>query len=510
MLRRKVNKRSHPDGGATAPVSKPRLSEDADPAERESFLGTLVFGDGGDVLSSIQERDAKPHKLYRVDGIAGDGEDSDDGSAKKRRRASKSLPDCEAAWEDEDDAALKVDVTAKARTKKLRNEVEEDVMDGQTYTERLRRQFTKVSGAPSWADLPAVRSFGEGSEGGEEVDLLQRTQPMLAGKVSMLPKDVIEICREKDINFSKRPDAGIQSIHFHPSAPVVLTAGLHKQLKLYQVNNEDNPVLHSMFMKNFPIHSAQFTPDGSQIIMSSRRSYFYTYDIASNKAMQNAGMWGRQEKSFEVFAISPDNEFLAFTGRDGSVLIVSNKSKQLVGTCRMSGSAIAMAFTPSGEQLLSAGSDGRVYVWDMKSRTCCHSFMDEGSFHLTSLAVSPDKKFVACGSSSGVVNVYDGSCFLNSEPKPLQTLNNLAPFCASSLQYNHTGEILAMTSRRMEQGLRLTHFPSMSVFSNWPKLKSKLASVQCLSFSPSSEYMAMGNDRGKAMLFRLDHYKSEN
>ena len=44
---------------------------------------------------------------YRVDGIAGDGEDSDDGSAKKRRRASKSLPDCEAAWEDEDDAALK-------------------------------------------------------------------------------------------------------------------------------------------------------------------------------------------------------------------------------------------------------------------------------------------------------------------------------------------------------------------------------------------------------------------
>ena len=46
----------------------------------------------------------------------------------------------------------------------------------------------------------------QGSEGGEEVDLLQRTQPMLAGKVSMLPKDVIEICREKDINFSKRPD----------------------------------------------------------------------------------------------------------------------------------------------------------------------------------------------------------------------------------------------------------------------------------------------------------------
>ena len=34
---------------------------------------------------------------------------------------------------------------------------------------------------------------------------------------------------------------------------------------------------------------------------------------------------GREEKSFEVFTVSPDNEFLAFTGRDGSILIVSNK-----------------------------------------------------------------------------------------------------------------------------------------------------------------------------------------
>ena len=38
-------------------------------------------------------------------------------------------------------SSCRVDVTAKARTKKLRNEVEEDVMDGQTYTERLRRQY---------------------------------------------------------------------------------------------------------------------------------------------------------------------------------------------------------------------------------------------------------------------------------------------------------------------------------------------------------------------------------
>lgn len=48
--------------------------------------------------------------------------------------------DSNAAWEDEDDKRLKISLTATNITKKLRNDEEEDVIDGAEYTRRLRKQ----------------------------------------------------------------------------------------------------------------------------------------------------------------------------------------------------------------------------------------------------------------------------------------------------------------------------------------------------------------------------------
>lgn len=46
--------------------------------------------------------------------------------------------------------------------------------------------------------------------------------------------------------------------------------------------------------------------------------------------------------------------------------------------------------------LFSAG-DGEVYVWDMNTRRCVHKFRDEGCLKSTSLAVSKDGQYLACG-----------------------------------------------------------------------------------------------------------------
>ena len=73
--------------------------------------------------------------------------------------------------------------------------------------------------------------------------------------------------------------------------------------------------------------------------------------------------------------------------------------------------------------------EGKVYVWDMSARECVHCFVDEGCVHGTSLAVSPDGQYVACGSDSGVVNLYDGTRCLSSAcgsmPKPIKAVMNL-------------------------------------------------------------------------------------
>ncbi len=70
--------------------------------------------------------------------------------------------------------------------------------------------------------------------------------------------------------------------------------------------------------------------------------------------------------------------------------------------------------------------DGKVYVWDMSTRDCVHSFTDEGCLTGTKLAVSPNSQYIACGSDSGVVNLYESEqCLRSGFPKPLRAVSNL-------------------------------------------------------------------------------------
>lgn len=51
-----------------------------------------------------------------------------------------------------------------------------------------------------------------------------------------------------------------------------------------------------------------------------------------------------------------------------------------------------------------------------------------------------------------------------------------------------------------------THLPSLTVFENWPTAGTPLGRVTSLDFSNGSEYVAIGNSRGKVLLYSLHHY----
>ena len=99
-------------------------------------------------------------------------------------------------------------------------------------------------GQPEWAALkPSTRkrkhpkdSDSESeSEEEEEKGLLQRTGNLLAGAVERLPGGAIDVRRMKDANSAKRAQAVVRAVEFHPSSSVILTAGYHKTLDLFQV-----------------------------------------------------------------------------------------------------------------------------------------------------------------------------------------------------------------------------------------------------------------------------------
>lgn len=98
---------------------------------------------------------------------------------------------------------------------------------------------------------------------------------------------------------------------------------------------------------------------------------------------------------------------------------------------------------------------GEVYVWDVGSRKCLHRFTDDGCIQGSSVAVSPSGQLVACGSRSGVVNVYETSVAMaTAHPQPRKALMHLVT-CASSVQFNATSQMLAMASDEKEGALKL-------------------------------------------------------
>ena len=95
-----------------------------------------------------------------------------------------------------------------------------------------------------------------------------------------------------------------------------------------------------------------------------------------------------------------------------------------------------------------------MYVWDIRSRDCIHRFTDEGCVKGTTLGVSPNGQFIATGSSSGVVNIYDETCMSQSKPRPLKALMNLTT-SIDKVAFNHTSEIMAVSSRDKKLAVKL-------------------------------------------------------
>ena len=71
--------------------------------------------------------------------------------------------------------------------------------------------------------------------------------------------------------------------------------------------------------------------------------------------------------------------------------------------------------------VLSISVGGEIYIWDLKAQDCLQRFVDDGSIRGTSIAVSKNNRYLAAGSDSGVVNIYNRNALTSTtqaNPKP--------------------------------------------------------------------------------------------
>ncbi|EKM60676.1 uncharacterized protein PHACADRAFT_246739 [Phanerochaete carnosa HHB-10118-sp] len=445
------------------------------------------------------------------------------------------------AWIDSDDTNISVSLADNARLRKLRDTPSDNVVGGREYERRLRRQFERINPTPDWAQKARSklhptrqkrRRLSVSSDEEEKMqedealgDLLGDTGGILGPRPKKLAPGTLSIERLRDANLAAPSEGAIKAVQFHPSAqiPVLLTASEDRRLRFFNVDGHTNPHLQTVHIPDLPITTALFHPTGTNVLLTGPRPYFYTYDLQSGSASRSPrGLWGTtfsgdqmKEGSMEICAFNPTGEVLAVAGRKGYVHLVDWRSGtgQVVGSVKMNSvvKGVWWARGGAGAELMSLGEDAEVYVWDVGTRRCTKRWKDEGGFGATTITGDRAGQYLGIGSRHGIVSVYGSDAAPTSDskrPKPLKTIGNLTT-SISSVKFNHDSQLLAIASNTKKDQMRIIHLPSLTAYSNWPTFGTPLGHVTSIDFSTGSEYVAIGNSRGRALLYHLRDFAQQ-
>ena len=355
-----------------------------------------------------------------------------------------------------------------------------------------------------------------------------------ANKRKLLPSS-ISVHRLKDIG-ATQPSL-ISSLEFHPIHPLLLSSGPAALMSLHHISPSPstpnpNPLVTSLHLRGVPLTTSTFLrPTGDKIYCSGRRRYFHIWDLPSGKTEKIShalGIGVRKEfgslKSLERFKLSPCGRYMGILGSrkkgGGSVEILDARTCQWIATVRVEGRGGAADFEwwADGEGMLVLGKGGEAVEWDGSVKEVVARWVDEGAVGTTVVALGGDSslsrsgsgstgpdRWVAVGSSTGIVNVYDRREWdkeVPANPTPKRVLGQLG-MAISHLRFSPDGQLLCMASRWKRDALRLVHLPSCTVYQNWPTSGTPLGRITAVAWSRNSEMLAVSNEQGKIRLWDI-------
>ncbi|TKR81823.1 hypothetical protein L596_015636 [Steinernema carpocapsae] len=429
------------------------------------------------------------------------------------------------AWVDSDDEEARVDLRVlDKRTGFRRAEAPSETVTGVEYQERLKVKYERMvsrGAAPKWAQIEEEKKKKPEDSDDEEVEETVEFMTLRATKYITkgheLFKGAINFNRLRDITTGHSSGGSITKLKFHPSKPVMITGSDRGALTLYQVpdTSEESSLKTDFFLQDmkffmFPITSLELYRQSTALLLgSNRQSYMFSYDLIEGDISQiDRPRHLPAQSRCSNFKISCGGKYVAIASGSGVYVYTAN-SFEYIHTFIASSGITSLHFSTCDENVIFALTEaGKVFIWDIVRRGEQRFFTDEGAVRGSSLAIGRQDAFVACGSNTGIVNVYKTSeAYQKSEPKPFATYSNLTTEI-DILAFNHDSQAIAFGSTVKFNSIRLGHTKSGSVYQNFPNRTEMMQKTQMSScaFSPNSGFFACGTQNGNVRLYRLDQF----
>ena len=326
--------------------------------------------------------------------------------------------------------------------------------------------------------------------------------------------------------------SAILSLSFHPSAPVLLSSGPSSLCTLHHISPtapSPNPILTTLSIPHHPITTSTIHPLGERIFLSSRRRYFHVWSLETGKVSRVSRIYGHasEQKTCERFKLSPCGQWIGLVGsgrKGGGVInILDAHTGQWICQARVEGRGGVADFVwwRDGRGLVVLGKGGEAIEYSIQERKVVARWVDDGSIGTTVVTmggVVPNLKgphllggdrWIAVGSQSGIVNVYDRSSWaarsaiaVPERPKPQRAFDQLTT-PTSHLVFSPDGQLLVMASRWKKDAMRLVHLPSCTVYKNWPASGTPLGRISAVAISSNGGLLAVGNEAGKIRLWEF-------
>jgi WD40 repeat protein len=191
------------------------------------------------------------------------------------------------------------------------------------------------------------------------------------------------------------------------------SAGGDRLIRLWDMSRNDSP---KSLEGHRTVVLALAAGDGGRVLYSgSIDKTVMAWDVATGKRL------GTYDAKSAVCAIAVKDSRLAIGTADGWITILDASQPESMNVLFSTGShtsgVAAVAFTPDGNLLLTAGGDGQFRVWSvgsnngvLTSKATFEAVMNASTsqpFALSAIAIAPDGKSAAFAGQDGLIRLYD-------------------------------------------------------------------------------------------------------